>query len=501
MEDPYLKQQLIDQIVETQKALDQSMRVFYSQHFYEFNRDVLGWPDIYEPLHRRVCDFVVTNPGKKKLILLPRGTFKSSIVTVGYPLYRIAKDIVEQGDVKLKCLLGNAIVPMSTKFLSQIKSHLDRNEGFTSLYGNRAENSLIWRDDAIDIRQSQSFREKEYNIEAWGLEGSRTGSHYNLMVLDDLVSEQNIGTKEAINKTIDSFKDIIPLLDPGGELLLIGTTWHESDLYGYIQDIENNMSDDFVVMVEKAYTGEWGKGELLFPTVLTWDELQSKKNAMGPSKFSAQYLLEPVPADTAIFKQKFHYYEESDIRGLKVNTFILVDPAFSESQEADYSAMIAVSITADWHIYIRDIFMEKVKPSALFNEMFLWDKKWKPVCFGLETTAFQRTLQHFAEAEMRKRNHFIPIKHLTHSGARGENVHKYQRIVRLEPYYAQGMVYHNRGLKRNEDLEWQLRHFPKNKNDDVIDALSSITEVAYPPRKFETREGRSIGQARRHYPA
>lgn len=501
MDEAEEKQFLIEQILKQKELLTHNERAFYANNYYEFNRDVLGWPDIYEPLHRKLCDFIIDNKGKKKLILLPRGTFKSSVVTVGYPLYRIANDIVEHKDVKTKALIGNAIQPLAIKFLSQIKSHLQRNDNFIELYGDRSVNPLVWREDAIDIRHKESYREKEYTLEAWGLEGSRTGSHYNLIIGDDLVSETNIGTKEQIDKTIEAFKDLIPLLDPGGELILIGTTWHEGDLYGYIQEQENGLLDEFVVMIEPAYTGEWGKGELLFPTVLSWDELDSKKRNMGPSKFSAQYMLNPVPADTATFKYKFNYYEPTDIRGMTLNTFVLIDPAFSESQDADYSVMICVSITADWRIYIRDIFMERVSPSGLLNEMFLWDKKWKPICFGLETTAFQRTLQHFAEAEMRKRGHFVPIKHLTHAGARGEHVHKYQRIVRLEPYYAQNMVYHNQELPHNDKLEDQLRRFPKNKNDDIIDALSSITEVGYPPRKFEARESSSVQSSRKHYPA
>ena len=84
-------QNIIEKIKETNQLMTSAKKSYYSQHFYEFNRDILGWPDIYEPLHRMVCNFVQENIKKKKLlILLPRGTFKSSIVTIGYTLWRIA---------------------------------------------------------------------------------------------------------------------------------------------------------------------------------------------------------------------------------------------------------------------------------------------------------------------------------------------------------------------------------------------------------------------------
>src|SRR3990172_12020194 len=86
-------EELIVQIQKASEVLRAQKERYYSKHFYEFNRDVLGWPDIYESLHRDVCDFVQNNVGKKKLlILLPRGTFKSSIVTVGYTLWRIVNN-------------------------------------------------------------------------------------------------------------------------------------------------------------------------------------------------------------------------------------------------------------------------------------------------------------------------------------------------------------------------------------------------------------------------
>lgn len=64
--------------------------------FWEFSNEIIGWKDLYEPLHKPLCDFVQNNPDKKKLILLPRGHLKSSVVTVGYPLWRIARNPKER---------------------------------------------------------------------------------------------------------------------------------------------------------------------------------------------------------------------------------------------------------------------------------------------------------------------------------------------------------------------------------------------------------------------
>ncbi len=44
------------------------------------------------------------------------------------------------------------------------------------------------------------------------------------------------------------------------------------------------------------------------------------------------------------------------------------------------------------------------------------------------------------------------------------------KIRKLIPYYARGQVFHKTGLT---ELERQLREFPRNNNDDLIDALQA----------------------------
>ena len=112
-------EQIVKKIQETDETIRQAKTQYYLTNFYEFNRDVVGWKDIYEPLHRPVCNFVQDNVKKKKLlILMPRGSFKSSMVTVGYALWRIAQN------PNTRLMISNATYPMACSFLSQIQNHL-----------------------------------------------------------------------------------------------------------------------------------------------------------------------------------------------------------------------------------------------------------------------------------------------------------------------------------------------------------------------------------------
>lgn len=468
----------------------------YLNSFYLFNKEVLKWPDIYEPLHKRVCDFIQdTLPTKNCLLLLPRGTFKSSIVTVGYPMWRLAKDIASRG------IIANATDTMARSFLGQIERQLQTNMTFKDLYGDLFTGAPIWREEQFLVAGNTDMaKKKEASLRAIGITTNAVGSHCDYAILDDLVNRENIRSKEGLDKPKQYYKDVLDLVDPNEigrkPIIVIGTTWHDADLYAWLQDKNEPVSREFETLKLPAYTGDFGKGELLFPKRLSWDVLESLKNQQGSSHFSAQYLLDPVPMEDAIFKMQFRYYEETDIKGLNLLKFIAVDPAISEKKEADYSAMVCVGVAADNTWYILDIWKDKVAPNRLIDQIFFWDEKWHPTQIAIETVAFQRMLQFTIWDEIKKRNHNIPIKELKHQGDRTKD----QRIRALEPRYEMGSIFHNKYVAYNEDFELELRRFNKG-HDDMIDALSMILEIAYPPQTHDTRKKRGGFFGRRRYPA
>lgn len=468
------KMDIINRINDINAVMNLKKKDYYASHFYEFNRDVLGWPDIYEPLHRKVCNFVTDNINKKKiLLLLPRGTFKSSIVTVGYSLYQIAQNPND------RMLIGNATYPMAVSFLSQIKNHLTKNQSYKNIFGDFSAEADSWREDRIAIAREKSYEQKDPTIWAYGMGGNLVGSHFDMAILDDVVNRDNIGNKEQIEKTKNFYRDVLDLIDPmpsgHKRMIIIGTTWHYDDLYAWIMDKDNNVSRDFAVMRLPAYEGEWGKGELLFPTRLNWETLEKLKNDQGLAHYSAQYMLNPIPEEEQKFKGPFKKYEETDLKGIPLNKYVAIDPALSEKKDADYSAMVCVGVDKNNVWYILDVWRDRVVPQRLLDQIFFWYDKWHPMSFGLETTAYQRVLQYALVDQMKKRNKFIPLRELTHT-----EQSKSERILALQPRYETGMIWHpnKTHLPMVEYLEDELLRFPLGKNDDIIDSLASVLELA-----------------------
>ena len=108
----------------------------------------------------------------------------------------------------------------------------------------------------------------------------------------------------------------------------------------------------------------------------------------------------------------------------------------------------------------------------------LYDQHHFITC-GLEVTGGQKYLLESLQDEMRRRNVFFNVVPLSHAGDSKE-----YRILRLQPRYQCGSIWHSHEM---DDLEDQLRHFPKGK-DDVPDAAAMTLEIAMAPRSRKAKE-------------
>lgn len=465
--------------------------------FWQFCTDVLQYKNL-QPFHQQLCNFVQDKRKHKRLILLPRGHLKSTIITVGYSLWRLAQDPT------LRILIANATAPMSESFLRQIKSHIKRNQSFIDLFGDLSRGAEKWADGAIRLAHATSHAAKENSITAFGIGGNLVSQHYDIMIFDDLVNRENIHTEERIADVRQFYVDAQDLVDDPihTEQIMIGTRWTEYDLYGSILDRENPEREEWRILKRETVEGDFEiqknkkggfeivGGTLLYPFKFPRKALNKLIAAKGLYDFSAQYLNNPVPAGQSIFRHEFKYYEPADTKGYEFNTYITIDPAFydpkSKTRDLDYTGItiIKVPYTNDWYIW--DLIMDRLQPNELIDLMFDLDKQYKPKTIGIESTAWQKIIGFQARKEMRERNQFLPITELKHAGVSAKS--KTDRIQALEPRYAVGSIYHHKGLRHIITLEDQLRRFPRNKHDDLIDALASQLEIAVPARRREKRE-------------
>lgn len=177
---------------------------------------------------------------KRKLIVMPRGTFKSSISSVGYPIWMLLKN------PNLRILLDSEVYSNSKNFLRVIKGHFE-SSAFINVFGNCR--GSVWNEGEIVIAPRTKVI-KEASITCSGIGAQKTGQHYDLIVADDLNSPKNSSTSEGRERVVNHVRFYTSLLEPGGTIVLVGTRYDANDAIGFI--LRNELGIDEAKLVTSA---------------------------------------------------------------------------------------------------------------------------------------------------------------------------------------------------------------------------------------------------------
>jgi hypothetical protein len=483
------------------------VRALALRDLYYFDKYVLGYDKMVPHVHDKLCKFTTKilkrgeNEQTTKLILMPRNSFKSVAVTVGYSMWRLAKD------PNLTIIITNEKLDKSKGFLKEIKAHTTTNENFKTLFGNwSCENIKVkkWSETRIDILTRTKWSSAP-SIEISSVESSEAGKHVDLIICDDLHGQGNTATKDQIDKVVEYWKDLGAVLKPGGEMIVIGTRWDYKDLYQKIQDFAKELGalSNITMMIEKA---ERDDGTLLFPEVLDKAFLTRQRSFLGNYFFSAQYQNNPVEKENALIK-KIEKYDDR-INGVptdeffaKCKHFITADLAFTENKRSDATAILCVAVNdADGRWYVRQYDTLKTgDPNKIIELIFDYNLKFKPVRYGIEKNNYQGWLKIPLEVEMRKRGIFLPIDPpdgIGHYGDGNAGNSKAARLRKIAPRFNYGEIYIHTSMDELEDELSKLTFDGARGHDDLLDALAMMNEIVYwgtmtPACKDDNEEARN----------
>jgi hypothetical protein len=212
----------IPKIVAT-KGLRSIRADLYADDLFVLCRYGLGFKDVSWSTHGPIIE-ILEAPSNRKLIVVPRGTLKSTIACVGYPIWRLLRNPNE------RILIDSEIYTNSKNFIREIKGHLE-SPSLTSLYGTFKTNN--WNEGEITIQQREKIF-KESSITAGGIGTTKVGQHYTVICGDDYNSNHNSMTVEGRKKVIDHFRYNISILEPGGTYIITATRYAEDDIPGFI---------------------------------------------------------------------------------------------------------------------------------------------------------------------------------------------------------------------------------------------------------------------------
>lgn len=213
-------------------------------------------------------------------------------------------------------------------------------------------------------------------------------------------------------------------------------------------------------------------GSLLFPEKLDAQFLERQRRIQGSYIYSHQYQNEIIPSDDQDFKKEWLKYYEALPQ--KKNTFAFIDPAISLEDHACFTAFVVVDVDADGMWYLKVARRVRITATQTIKLIFDLHQIYGCNLIGVESVAYQEALMHFLDSEMKKRKKFVPV----HAVKRSADQSKPIRIRSLVPRFEWQRILIKPGLVEFED---EYLKFPRGTYVDILDALSSLEEIVYPP--------------------
>ena len=394
-----------------------------------------------------------------KLVLMPRGHLKSTMITVA----KTIQEILINPNICI--LIASAVWGNARSFLAEIKQHLQKNRKLIALYGRF--DTATWNSDEIIIPQ-RTRPNKTPTIDTAGIEKTLTSQHYDLIIPDDLVTRENITNSEQLQKVENFRKDLRKLLNPDGRMQVVGTRWHDADVYGHI---EKNLTKE--IMGEDRYAVHKRKatenGEPIFPKKFSVSKLKSIKADVGSFEYAANYDNDPVDPETQAFKPPFRTWKELGDGAVHYGAF---DPATSEKKNAcDAVVMDACMTRANQLCAVEYKAFQKKEPREMIDRIFDYVTRFKIRKFIVETNGGQEAWVKLLQDEQRARNVFFEVVPLH------QHKDKTSRILALQPRHESGNLLLKEGMI---ELEEQMTRFPVSAKLDVVDALAMVHQTAEP---------------------
>jgi hypothetical protein len=206
------------------KATRERLAEKYRESLFTLTKVGLGYEQVTKETHLPICRMLQSET-RKKLLVIPRGCFKSTIASIAFPVWNLIRD------PNHRILLDSELYTNSSKFLREIKGHLE-SKNMTDLFG-QFRTDFNWNEGEITIKQRTKIY-KESSITCSGIGAQKTSQHYTIIIADDMNSPDNSMSEELREKVIDHYKLYISLLEPGGTIVVIGTRYAQGDLIGHI---------------------------------------------------------------------------------------------------------------------------------------------------------------------------------------------------------------------------------------------------------------------------
>ncbi len=270
----------------------------------------------------------------------------------------------------------------------------------------------------------------------------------------------------------DLFTKIIrpALADLKGEAVLISTPDGRNWFYDAYKTGESGRSKDWK---------SWHLTTLDNPTIDP-EEIEAAKKTLSTFHFNQEFLASFTNSGTGLFKEEWLKYGTEPADG---SWYIAIDLAgFKEVNNAtsaadkrlDQSAICVVKATDDGTWFVEKIEYGRWGIDETAMRIIKNVNEYQPVAVGLEKGMARQAVLGPLEKLMREYNTYFHVMELTHG-----NQKKTDRIMwSLQGNFEHGRIILNKEEKWTEFIDQYLMFPSTQVHDDLVDALSYVSQVA-----------------------
>jgi phage terminase large subunit-like protein len=450
---------------------------------------------------------------KERLLLVPRGGFKSSM-----DMADCVQWIICWSESTILVLTG--VLDLAKDFVGEIKGHFELEDGdakFADLFhpkkayrpkttpdGSPSMFQVLFPEHCVPKEDGQAHEywtpacnmpDKEPTVFAGSIEQSLTGWHVGILKLDDVVTNENSQTVDRLKNVNKQVSINQAMLHPYGFYDKIGTWYDSEDVYGHDIKNEKKFLEDGETAPMKIYIRPcwWptaaavlaGKIEeemtetdyvLWFnePGQLTYKFLRNKKKT--DPWFAIKYLNDPTQLHVVKFPRELLIRRTINANDLPDSGMIVttVDTAYSTKQWADYTVIITALIYGG-RFYVIDMKRGRYNEYELPAMIAATALNWKPKRICIEESVGVKWMGRECYREMDKLKIRVPIEFVS-LGLGNKANSKAMKAKPVLRYLGDDRLRFVNSCPGLEELYEELSKFgtAASTHDDIVDALAIL---------------------------
>ncbi len=356
-----------------------------------------------------------------------------------------------------------------------LMSQIERNKAWCAAFG--LYKGSKWSEEEIEII-NESAGERIYII-AFGITASTRGLNLDdyrpdFILIDDPCDEENTGTEAQREKIQALFfgslqQSLAPRSEaPHSKMMLLQTGLHKQDL------INSAHADPTWKTIKLGIFDDKGASvwEERFPT----EEMLEKKKAFIERNQIHYWLREMeckiVSAETAAFNVKLLKHWEN--LPSQMTVFAGIDPARETklATRAHKAAIVFIGV-ADGVSYLLEYWTAKdANPEMLWQAWLTMATKWRPMVTGIETVAYQQTLEWYFNQRMLQTNTPFTVKPYDDRRRKPDRIRQaYTQRIAMGTF---------RTSKGHHEFNQALAEYTDDVDIDVLDAGAIALDVGTP---------------------